>query len=397
MHQAAVLQADVHKGAEIDHVQDRSFELHGGLQIFELEDAFFENGRRQVLARVAAGPGQGLQNVRHRGQTRTQPVRQIKGRQRLELGLQFLGAAFILHNVRPEAQVGQDLAGDGVAFRMDPGAVKRVFALVDLEEAGRLHVAGRAYPRDVLQMVPALERPMLFAVIDQLARHHLVETGHVPQEGYAGGVQVHPNLVDARFDHAVEGIAQVAAFDVVLVEAHADALRIDLDQLAEGVLQAAADGDGAAQGAVKRRELLAADGADRVHAGPRLVDDDVGQLGQVLGDELGDQLFGFAAAGAVADGYHLDGVLDNHVLQLGHGLIAFGWRRRRGGGRRRCECCLALRNGNSGGGFRGIRRSRCCFRRLGRRGRLGLGRRRRRSLQRRRTWQFNLARAGRFG
>src|SRR4051812_28036374 len=81
---------------------------------------------------------------------------------------------------------------------------------------------------------------------------------------------------------AAEGVVALADTrqgTLVPVEADADVLRVDLDQLAERVLEAAADGDGAAQGGVEVGELLPADGAGRVDAGPGLVDDDVGQLG----------------------------------------------------------------------------------------------------------------------
>ena len=63
--QAAVLQADVDEGAEIDDVQHRALQLHARLQVLELEDALLEDRRRQVLARVAAGPGQRVEDVAH--------------------------------------------------------------------------------------------------------------------------------------------------------------------------------------------------------------------------------------------------------------------------------------------------------------------------------------------
>jgi hypothetical protein len=45
----------------------------------------------------------------------------------------------------------------------------------------------------------------------------------------------------------------------VLVLADAQGARLDLDQLGQGVLQAAGDRDGAAQGDVELRQLLAGD------------------------------------------------------------------------------------------------------------------------------------------
>src|SRR5262249_4172956 len=61
-------------------------------------------------------------------------------------------------------------------------------------------------------------------------------------------------------------------------EADADVLRVDLDELAERILQTAADGDGSAQRGVEVGELLAANGTGRIDARSGLVDDHVRQI-----------------------------------------------------------------------------------------------------------------------
>ena len=109
------------------------------------------------------------------------------------------------------------------------------------------------------------------------------------QQRHAGGIEVDADGVDARFDHAVERFLELAVVDVVLVQADADVLRLDFHQLAEGVLQAPADRDGAAQRGVEVREFLASLGAGGVNAGARFVDDDVGQVRQGVG-QLGEDL-----------------------------------------------------------------------------------------------------------
>ena len=94
---------------------------------------------------------------------------------------------------------------------------------------------------------------------------------------------------------------EMLRIDVVLVQADADVLRVDLDQLAQRVLQAPADGDGAAERGVEIGELLAADRAGGVDAGAGLVDDDVGKVRGLLGN-LDCGTSRRAAAGAAADG-----------------------------------------------------------------------------------------------
>src|SRR5207247_5210039 len=72
--------------------------------------------------------------------------------------------------------------------------------------------------------------------------------------------------------------SQIARVDVVLIQTDADVVRIDLDPLAERILQAPADGDGAAQESVGIRELLPPDRAGGIFVGARFIDDYVGQV-----------------------------------------------------------------------------------------------------------------------
>src|SRR5262249_2462066 len=172
----------------------------------------------------------------------------------------------------------------GVAFGVNPGTVERVVAVQNLEEAGGLDIAGGADAGHLEELRAALEGAVLLAVIDQLAGHQLVQPGDVPQQRDTGGVQVDANVVDGRLDDGVKRFLEVARTNVMLGESDTNVLRVDLNQLAEGVLEAAADGDGATQGGVVIGKLLAADRAGGVDASAGLVYDDVGQLGQGRGE-----------------------------------------------------------------------------------------------------------------
>ncbi len=115
--------------------------------------------------------------------------------------------------------------------------------------------------------------------------------------------------------------------DVVLVLADADGLRVDLHQLGERVHQAAADGDGAADGEVVVRELLAGDVGGGVDGGAALVDHHDRDGGGEL--ERADEGLGLAAGGAVADGDGLDVELLHQRGDLDGGFVASGSASRR--------------------------------------------------------------------
>jgi hypothetical protein len=106
------------------------------------------------------------------------------------------------------------------------------------------------FPFDFPQSLARLESPVFISMPDDGFGHPLVDARNVLQQGWRGGVEIHPHMVDRRLDHGVQSLAQLLLIHVVLVEAHADGARLDLDQLGQGVLQAAGDGDRAAHGDV---------------------------------------------------------------------------------------------------------------------------------------------------
>ena len=81
-------------------------------------------------------------------------------------------------------------------------------------------------------MLTVRKRPMLFAVFNQFASRVLVQARDVAEQRHARGVQIDPDVVDARLDDLFERFLQVLGVDIVLIEADADVLRVDFDQLA---------------------------------------------------------------------------------------------------------------------------------------------------------------------
>ena len=65
MHQTVLMHANVYKDAEVNDVAHRAAQLHAGLQILQLQNVGPENRRGQLVARVASGLDQLLDNVEH--------------------------------------------------------------------------------------------------------------------------------------------------------------------------------------------------------------------------------------------------------------------------------------------------------------------------------------------
>ena len=207
---------------------------------------------------------------------------------------------------------------------MHGGVVEDVLALGDTQEAGTLLEGLRPELRYLLELLAVPEGAVFFPEGDDVFGRGGGEAGDTAQQGRRGGVDVHADGVDAVFHHRVQRGLQLLFGHIVLVLADADGLRLNLDQLGQGILETAGDGDRGAQVHVKLGEFLRTEGACGVHRGAGLGDDHVAEVGAalvLLADELDGHLLGLAAGGAVADGDVLHAVLADQGGQLLDGLV----------------------------------------------------------------------------
>lgn len=161
----------------------------------------------------------------------------------------------------------------------------------------------------VIELPAVREGAVLLAVGHDVPGHRTRYARDVSQEARARGVHVHAHAVDHVLDHVAEGAGQLRQVEIVLVPPHAYGLRRNLDQLRERVLEAPPQAHGAARGNVEVRVLLARELGGGVDRGPCLVDYGVAQVRRLPGNELGDDLLGLAAGGAVAYDDGVDVVL----------------------------------------------------------------------------------------
>ena len=141
------------------------------------------------------------------------------------------------------------------------------------------------------------------------------------QEGRRCRVEVDADVVDDRRDDLVQGGRQGFLVDIVLILADADGPRVDLDRFGQRVLDAAGDGNGAADGDVQVRQFLPGQVRCGIDGRAGFVGDDVAAF-QVIGfDEMGYELFRFIRGRPVADGNEGDAVAAYHVGQADGTLV----------------------------------------------------------------------------
>jgi hypothetical protein len=55
VHQTRILETNIDKRSEVNHIENRPLQLHARAQIFNLQDTLLEDGLGQIVARVALG------------------------------------------------------------------------------------------------------------------------------------------------------------------------------------------------------------------------------------------------------------------------------------------------------------------------------------------------------
>ena len=186
---------------------------------------------------------------------------------------------------------------------MNGGHIERMIAVADSQEARGLLERLRADAGHRGQLHARAETAVFIAELDDFLRGPLVDAGDVAQQRPGRGIEVHADAIDAAFNHRFQRFVQMALVDVVLILADADGLGVELDQFGQRVLQAARDGDGAADGQVEIRKLLARDIGGGIDGGAGFVDRHAEDRGEAfLLEEVAHEGVGLARSSAVADG-----------------------------------------------------------------------------------------------
>ncbi|ESU47082.1 putative transcriptional accessory protein [Streptomyces sp. HCCB10043] len=315
MDQTVLVNADVDERAERGHVRHDALQHHARLQVAELLDALLEGRRAESGPGVAPRLLQLLQDVRH-GRQSEHVVHEVRRAQRPQ-GLRVtdqrghLAARALPHP--PHHRVG---------LGVHAGAVQRVVAAPDPQEARALLVRLRAEARHVLERLAGAERAVGVPVRHDVLRQPRADPRDPGKQRCGSGVDVHADAVHTVLDDRVQGPRELHLGQVVLVLADADRLRVDLHQFGQRVLEPPRDGHRAAQRHVHVGQFLRGERGGGVHRGARLRDHHLGELQlRVLVDQFTGQLVRLTGRRAVADRDQVDRVLLRELRELRQRLV----------------------------------------------------------------------------
>ena len=163
VNQRLSFEPNVNERTERDDVQDRTPQLHALRDAFQFQHALLEDRWRQVLAWVASGLRQRIDNVPDSWLPGVQTVRKLGGVDSRQLAAKLSQLGLVAQIRGCEPKVGQDLPGDGVALGVNPGGIERVGPIGNLQgEARGLGEPLFFQPGNSEELLPAGELALTF-------------------------------------------------------------------------------------------------------------------------------------------------------------------------------------------------------------------------------------------
>mmetsp|Transcript_6867 Transcript_6867/g.15063 ORF Transcript_6867/g.15063 Transcript_6867/m.15063 type:complete len:296 (-) Transcript_6867:1970-2857(-) len=272
--------AQIYESSEGGHVAHRASDLAARLQVrVKVQRRTAQHlGRRGVVVthcaphtRPSLLPGHQSrlqQPLPHLLQCARRPPRRT-------LAQRLSGGLFVQRGQLALCVQSQHAPGQWVVLRVNVGGVQRLAAPPHPQEACtvlkrlRAHTLDRQQTRQTVETAPTPADALALAAAltaataarcDDFPHVCVVQPGHVVKQVRRGGVQVRAHEVNTVLHHLSQALLDALVRQVVLVHAHAQAVRLHLDQFAQGVCQPASDADCAQKCDVQQSggELLAA-------------------------------------------------------------------------------------------------------------------------------------------
>ena len=227
------MHAHVDEGAKVHDVAHRALELHAGLQIVDGKRRAAKDHLGRVVARVATGLLELVDNVDERQGAAVQVAGQCRDAAQTALDVGHAAAAEL---AGPNAGALQDGCGHLVALGVDACRVEWVLAAADAQKARGVEICLGSQLGDLLKLAAIGKGTVFLAVGHDVFGHARRDARYVSQQACARGIHVDAHAVDDVLHHMAQGARKLGLVKVVLVLANADGLGRDLDELCQRVL-----------------------------------------------------------------------------------------------------------------------------------------------------------------
>ena len=202
VHEAVLVHAHVDEGTKVDDVAHRALELHAGLQVVDGKCRAAKDHLGRVVARVATGLLELVDNVDERQGAAVQVACQRRDAAQTALNVGHAAAAELAGF---NACAFQDGRGHLVALGVDACRVERVLATADAQEARGVEICLGSQLGDLLKLAAIGKGAVFLAVGHDVFGHARRDARHVAQQARARGVDVDAHAVDDVLHHVAQG------------------------------------------------------------------------------------------------------------------------------------------------------------------------------------------------
>ena len=241
MDQPVLMHADIHERPEINDIADGPLKDHARLEILYFQNIAAKDRRVELLSGITARLLKLLNDI----------VQGILADPEIPGKLLLIDGGELLPNLPgpavpnilfAKADRRKELLRSRIALRMDARHIERVRPAADPQKARTLLKGLGTELRDFQEHAAVPERAIDFAVCNNVLRNRFIDAGNVRQERARSRIHIDAHPVHAVLNDTAEGFGQSCLIHIVLVLAHADRFRIDLDELRQRILQTAGDG-----------------------------------------------------------------------------------------------------------------------------------------------------------
>ena len=313
-----MVHADVNEAAEVNNVSYSTLKLHIRLEVVDVEDVGGEDGCGSVVTDVTAGLFKLGDDVLEGGLATAELASELCHTvlSSLEAEKNEVAGANV---VGGEVKALQKILGDSVGLGVNAGGVEHLLAVVDAKESGALSKRLLTELRNLEDLGAGLELAVLFSVLNDILCNGGIDTRNVGKERVGCGIDVNADTVYTALNDAAECLGKARLLHIVLILTYADRLRLDLNELGEGILNTSRDRDSGSLHYVKVGELLGSNLGCRVNGCACLGDDGVLYglgAGGIAENVLSDKLLGLTGCGTVTDSDNVDAALVDKAKNL---------------------------------------------------------------------------------
>ena len=198
VHEAVLVHAHVDKGAKVDDVAHGALEFHAGFQVIDGKRRAAKDHLGRVVAWVAAGLLELVDNVDEREGSAIQVACQRRDAAQAALDVGHAATAELAGRHTGAFQDGRCYL---VAFGVDTCRVERVLAAADAQEARGVEICLGSQLGDLLELAAIGKGAVFLAVGHDVLGHTRRDARYVAQQARACGVHVDAHAVDDVLHH----------------------------------------------------------------------------------------------------------------------------------------------------------------------------------------------------